>query len=136
MKKILLIFMLLFTMSFTSTISADTYIYKTTGFAYKQLNDYGVWTNWTPWQNSDMVMTIDFDNSIVKIYSPQPQVYIITKYVREYTDSDGGKQIEMKFVDQDEDYGTMRLRIEQNGNSQIYIDFANIMWVYNVKRIK
>ena len=33
------------------------------------------------------------------------------------------------------DYGYIRLRIERNGNSQIYIDFADVMWVYNVVRV-
>lgn len=57
------------------------------------------------------------------------------KYVRNYTDSSGGKQLEFNFIDQDYDRGVMRLRVERNGNAQIYIDFANVMWVYNVVKL-
>lgn len=133
MKRILLILNALLVLC--GSINAETNMYKTTGFAYKYINEYGTWTDWSKWQTSDMVVTIDLNNDIVKIFSPQPQTYAIIQYVREYTDENGGKQIEFKFIDQDGDKGTMRLRIEINGNSQIYIQFANIIWVYNVKKI-
>ena len=132
MKRILITLMLLSVFCFSY---AQTYTYRTTEFAYKQMNSYGRWSDWTPWEDSDMYITINFDTDVVKIYSPVTQTYRITQYIRNYTDSSGGTQAEYKFIDQDGDYGNMRLRIERNGNSQIYIDFANIMWVYNVKRI-
>ena len=112
--------------------SAQTYYYRTTGFAFKQVNSYGYWTDWTDWQDSNILITINYSSDVVTIYSPMTQIYKITQYVRNYTDSSGGKQVEFKFIDQDGDNGTMRLRIETNGNSQIYVQFSNIMWVYNV----
>ena len=39
-----------------------------------------------------------------------------------------------KFYDQDLDFGNMRLMIRKNGQSQIYIDFSNISWAYDVIR--
>ena len=39
------------------------------------------------------------------------------------------------FVDQEGYKGIIRLRIEKNGNSQMYVEYANIMWVYNLIRI-
>ena len=131
MKKLL--FLILFVLS-TITISAQVYTYRTYQYAYKQVNSYGNWTNWSDWQKSDMLMTINFDTDIVKIYSPKVQTYRITEFVRNFTDNSGGKQVELAFVDQDGDRGHMRLRIETNGNSQVYIEFNNIMWVYNVIR--
>ena len=117
-------------------VSAQTYYYKATDFAYKQVNDYGYWTNWSSWEVVNISMTIDFTNDIVSIYSKTPQIYRITEHVRNYTDNSGGVQAEFRFIDQDGDNGTMRLRIETNGNSQLYVEFSNIMWVYNVKRIR
>jgi hypothetical protein len=117
-----------------STI-AQVYSYRTTEFAYKEVNSYGNWTNWSSWEPSNIPMTIDFDNDFVIIYSTTKQVYKIIEYVRNYTDDSGGTQIEYRFIDQDGDRGTMRLRIERNGNSQIYIEFSNIMWVYNIKKV-
>lgn len=117
------------------TANAQTYAYRTTAFAMKQVTSYGVWTDWTDWQSSDMLITINFDTDVIKIYSPMTQIYRITKHVSNYRDNSGGTQSEYRFIDQDGDIGTLRLRIEINGNSQIYIDFSNVMWVYNVVRI-
>lgn len=128
MKKFLIsLFILIGSLS----INAQTYYYKTFQFAYKY-----TYSNWSNWESSDMLVTIDYSNDLVKIYSPNTQTYKITQYVRNYTDTSGGQQVEFKFIDQDYDRGTMRLRIERNGNSQIYIEFADIMWVYNVRRVR
>jgi hypothetical protein len=131
MKKFLLMLMMVF--SFT-VANAQIQFYRTTSFAYKTANDYGRWTNWSDWEDSDMLVMFNLSGDLVKIYSPKTQTYRITKYVRNFTDSSGGKQVEFKFIDQDNDNGTMRLRIETNGNSQIYIQFSNVIWVYNVVR--
>ena len=129
MKRFLL--MLVMVLSFAAA-DAQIQYYRTTGFAYKYVNSYGRWTNWTDWQSSDMVITINFNTDVVKIYSPQTQTYRILEHTRNFTDSSGGKQVEFKFIDQDGDRGSMRLRIERNGNSQLYVEFSNIIWVYNV----
>lgn len=130
MKKILT-FLFVF---IACTVKAQVYYYRTTEFAYKQAYSDGTWTNWSDWEDSNLLVVINFSQDIVKINSPTKQIYHITKYIRNYTDNSGGKQVEFSFIDQDYDRGNMRLRIEKNGNSQIYIDFANIMWVYNVVR--
>ena len=132
MKKILLILMVMFSVN---AVAADIYIYKTTAFAMKQVVN-GRWTDWSDWEKSDMYVTINMDNDVIKIFSPGTQVYKITDYIRKYTDSSGGEQVEYRFIDQDGDRGALRLRIEKNGNSQLYIDFADVMWVYNVKRVE
>lgn len=131
MKKILFTLVLLF--SFI-TIQAQVYQYRTTEYAYQQTNSNGKWGEWSDWQDSDMLMIINYNTDIVTIYSPTTQRYQITKFIRKYTDNSGGQQVEFAFVDQDGDKGHMRLRIEKNGNSQVYIDFNNIRWCYNVKR--
>ena len=132
MKKLILMLLLVFCTNVA--IEEQTYYYRTTDFAYKQKNSYGNWTNWSNWEDSDLTMSIDMDNDVVKIYSSSMQIYRIIQYVRNYTDESGGNQIEFRFIDQDGDRGTMRLRIEKNGNSQVYIQFADVMWVYNVRR--
>lgn len=132
MKKCLFILLLLIG---SITTNAQTYYYKTFQFAYKQVNSYGNWSNWTDWEDSNLYVTIDFDSDVVKIYSSDTQVYRITQYVKKYTDEYGGKQTEFRFIDQDGDRGTMRLRIEKSGTSQIYIQFADVMWVYNIRKV-
>ncbi len=136
MKKILFILFIsligLFAVS--NDVSAQTYYYRTTGFAIKYQTSYG-WTDWSDWQRSSMKMKIDLDDDMIVIYSDKVQIYRVIEHSGTYTDESGGKQTKFFIVDQDNDYGYIRLRIERNGNSQIYVDFADVMWVYNVVRI-
>lgn len=39
-------------------------------------------------------------------------------------------------IDQDGDRGTLRFRKQNNGVNQIYIDFKNVQWVYNVNYLE
>lgn len=86
-------------------------------------------------QPSDMKVKIDLDDDLIIIYSEMVQIYRVLKNEGSHIDDSGGKQQKFYVIDQDDDYGYLRLRIERNGNSQIYIDFNDVMWVYNVKRI-
>ena len=136
MKKyftaILITMMMLFCV--TNNVSAQTYYYKTYQFAIKYKTNNG-WSNWSDWQSSNMKMKIDMDDDIIVIYSEKVQVYRVLEDGGSYTDESGGRQQKFFVIDQDDDYGYVRLRIEKNGNSQVYVDFADVMWVYNVKRI-
>lgn len=134
MKKLFLIALMIIGIAITA--NAQVQRYRSTAFACKTINAYGTWNDWTDWQSSNLLITIDLTNDVVKIYSQVTQTYYITEYLRNFTDNSGGKQIEFKFIDQDQDRGHMRLRVETNGNSQIYIEFANCMWVYNVVRTR
>lgn len=82
-----------------------------------------------------MVLTIDLDNDVITVFSQQKQVYKVIEYLGNYTDESQGKQTKFYVLDQDGDFGYVRLRIEKNGNSQVYVDFNDIMWVYNVRKI-
>ena len=72
---------------------------------------------------------------VIEILSPKAQIYNITEYNDFYIDKDGGRTAKFSFVDQDGYRGVIRLCIEKNGNSQMYVEYANIMWVYNLIRI-
>ena len=65
MKKYLLIFMMMFGMLFGTSFNcnAQTYYYKTYQFAMKYKVG-STWSNWSDWEKSDMLLTIDLDNDI------------------------------------------------------------------------
>ncbi len=133
MKKIFL-YILFSILALTSV--AETQWYNSKSYAYRYENDYGYWTDWTDWLSCDINIKIDTNEDVVVIYSNKTQIYVVYETGDSWTDSSGGQQVSFKVIDQDYDKGTMRLRIESNGNSQIYIDFANVSWVYNVRRIR
>lgn len=130
MKK-LLIFILFVVMGITTSM-AEILWFKTTDFAYRVKN-YGTWSSWSDWEASSMNIKIDTGQDIIVIYSPETQVYKVLSLENPPYDS-RGTQVKFKVIDQDFDIGYIRLRVEHSGNSQIYVDFSNVSWVYNVVR--
>lgn len=132
MKKFLLFLVIAIT---SITASAEVINFRTTSYTHKENYGYG-WTDWAPFAGSNMKITVNTNTDIVTIYSPRTQKYKIIDYLGVSTDRDGDETITLKFIDQDGDYGTMRLVTRRrSGKSEIYIDFANVMWVYSVVRL-
>lgn len=111
--------------------------FKTTAYAYKTYNfAYDQWNEWTDWIKSDMNLKIDLSTDKITIYSPEVQIYRVITTADYYKDNSGGQTVKFDMIDQDGDRGQIRLRVETNGNSQVYVDFNNVSWVYNVVRIQ
>lgn len=128
-KKFLLLFIALFTLSFTS-LNAQIRYFRTTAFAKAQVVDGTYY--WSDWEKSDMRVTVNMNTYVITIYSPSVQVYKVTKAKREYRDTKGGYTYEFAVIDQDQDRGTLRMRTQSDGQGQLYIDFSNIAWVYDI----
>ena len=113
---------------------AQTVWYKAT--AYSVATVHNGYYKWSDWYSSSVKMKIDWDNDYIIIYSNKKQSYIITRTVSTlHSDSKGGKEAEFRVLDGDGDTGGLRLRIDKYGNYQIYIDFADVAWVYSIVRI-
>ena len=115
------------------TANAQILQFRSEAYCQKQLNSYGYWTGWSDWQKCNVSITINLNNDQVTIYSNRTQYYQIYDYTGSYYD--GTTQcVDYKFYDQDGDVGTMTLAMKPNGQSEIYIRFANIQWSYIVRR--
>lgn len=90
------------------------------------------WSDWTP---AKMNIKFDFTNDLIVVYSDKTQIYKIVEEVKPPYDATG-KQVAFSVIDQDYDRGRVRLRVENNGNSQLYVDFSDVSWVYNVYRTR
>jgi hypothetical protein len=121
---------MLFSLS-VAPASAQAYLYQARQFAMKTMTRYGTWTDWSDWEKSEVRISIDFDTDVIRVYTQMTQKYVVVEYLGNYTDQSGGKQRKFRVIDQDGDVGTIRIRIETNGNSQLYVEFADIMWVYS-----
>ena len=131
MKKFILS-LLLFLLPFFSSW-AQVYNFLTTSYAQREYNySTRTWKPWTDWYECSVKGVLNLNTCVVIIYSKTTQVYSIVEYLGSYKDAGGGETLEMKVIDQDNDKGSIRLRREKNGNVQLYVDFANVMWVYNV----
>lgn len=137
MKKYLLAFMMVLMCAFSFSINAEaqTYKYRTSELAMAKVDTYGKY-HWGNWQRCVLDIYIDLDNEKIYIQSNSPQRYRILSCGEWQNDSQGGYTISMRVVDQDGDIGGCRLRIDPNGSSQIYIDWADVAYVYGgLKRL-
>lgn len=131
MKKYLLILLCFISISGYAQVQW----YRTTQYAEATVINNRYY--WGDWESSNMRLCIDIGNDQIIVYSPRTQIYQVYGVYNNgqpYVDDSGGTNIKFYVIDQDYDRGNIRLRVEKNGNSQIYIDFSNVAWVYNVVR--
>ena len=110
---------------------AESLFYRASFFAYKYVDDDNHWNEWSDWEPSKIVLSIDTDKETITIYSEQEQRYIILDRGEDDKDAAGGEQVEFSVVDQDGDNGVIRVRAQKNSVLQLYVEFNNIMWVYS-----
>lgn len=135
MKKKLLLLGIAFISMFIPTM-AETLWFKAYEFAIASVS-YGHY-DWSDWETSTVKIKIDTTNDVIVIYSPATQIYSIYSAYNNgqaYIDSSGGKSLKFKVIDQDYDKGEARLRVDPSGGCQLYVDFSNVAWVYNIKRL-
>ena len=125
MKRILLI--LAFIASFAFMSQAQTYYYKAYQFTYK----LSTWSSYTNWTSVSINIKIDIDNSYLKIYSKSEQIYRLYSANDGY-DNDGDYIMKCSALDQDNLRCAIRLIYRKGGESQIYIDYNDCSWVYDV----
>lgn len=133
MKKFLLL-MMLAVIGFTA--SANSMWFRAYSYAIKYKTEYnrGNSSGWSSFEKCNVNIEFKMDDDIIVIYSNKTQIYAIYENAGTYNDSDGGKQQGYYILDQDYDKGMIRLRIARDGTSQLYIDFNDVSWVYNVVR--
>ena len=132
MKKLFLILSCLFCMSAFDAI-AQNYKFMSTDFAVKVKQDNGYWSDWSDWQESHCLININLDREEVNIYSKEPQEFTIYSVMDSEIDSDGGEQFKMKCVDGEGLRCTIRLRVQSDGQKQLYVDYSDLMYVYCIE---
>jgi hypothetical protein len=136
LKKIILL--TLFFVGFTSLSSAQVLKVKADAISFKTKNEYtGRWSDWSKWEEVNILITIDPDKERIKIFSKKDQVYDIIQDLGENYDKDGDKTLKWLCVNEDGLRCHVRLvkLYSQGGKSQLYVDFNDMMWVYNIYSI-
>lgn len=131
-KKLLLLVFLFIGVS----VSAQVIKFRTVAYSENRY-DFNLqrWNGWSDWEKSNMLLTVDLQNDVIKVYSPTPQIYRVYESGESYYDSDGDLNILFNFIDQDYDKGVVRLLQRRSGSSEIYIEFLNVRWCYRVLRL-
>ncbi|MBQ0056222.1 MAG: hypothetical protein KBT20_01085 [Bacteroidales bacterium] len=99
----------------------------------KTLEDNGEWTKWSqPKKCSYRVFISYFSDLVISVDSPDREIYYIYDWDREYVDSDGDRVINMYAEDREGYECEVRLIQFKEGELKMYIEFADIMWVYTL----
>ncbi len=117
---------------FANEAKAQIHKYRTTDFAYKELINNN-WTDWSEWESSDILVVINLDREIINIYSDEMQEYDIYEWGEFEDDGKGGETLEFKCVNKDGLRCGIRVRKQHDGQLQLYVDFRDIMFVYNIE---
>ncbi|MCI6223582.1 MAG: hypothetical protein MR897_03645 [Bacteroidales bacterium] len=133
MKKFFALTLLLFASVFASHAYAEVFKLRAYSASMRSTDRYGNWSDWTDW--SDCNILVVSDDSRVKIYSEETQEYDIISS-EEIRDSKGVKATEFHCVDKNGLRCSLRLRVEKNDNIQLYVDYNDISFVYNVYILK
>jgi hypothetical protein len=132
MKKFLIV--LLLAMGIATTAEAQVMKYRATDVAFRYEISSGNWSNWSDWEKSSVLVVLNLNNATVQIYSQETQEFDIVGSVSDWTsDSKGGQQFEVSCVDKDGKRCHMRFRKQGDGQLQLYVDYSDFMYVYNIE---
>ncbi|WCM41051.1 hypothetical protein MG290_08765 [Flavobacterium sp. CBA20B-1] len=131
LKSILLLGLIIL---MTNLTYGQVYKLKTTSVAFMtKVNDYQ-WSDWSEWEETSILVVMDIDKDRFTIYSKETQVYDVAEDEGKTTDSDGDDT--WSFYCVNKDGLTCRVRLvklnSQNGRNQLYVDFNDMKWVYNL----
>ena len=133
MAKKLLLLIFVVVLSATS-LMAQTYKFQTYCFSYATKDRYGRWTDWSKWEKSDMLVVINEDKDRITIYSNEIQEYDIYEYEGRERDGYGGTSASFRCVDDNGLRCGIRLRAMSDGILQLYVDYNDMMWVYEIRK--
>ncbi|MFY7739593.1 MAG: hypothetical protein ACOVQC_03665 [Flavobacterium sp.] len=111
---------------------------KTTGLAFRSKDETtDLWSKWSEFEAVELLLIIDADNNRIKIFSKEEQVYDIIKTYESIIDDDGDKTSKWLCINEDGLKCFVRLvkLNSQEGRNQIYVDFEDLMFVYNIYRL-
>ena len=91
------------------------------------------WGDWSDWESTSVLIVVD--DSRITVYSKEKQVYDVIENEGKKTDIDGDDVWSYFCINEDGARCRVRLirRNSQNGEAQLYVDFNDMKWVYNLE---
>jgi hypothetical protein len=114
-------------------IAAQTYRFKADSFSLIEKNANGKWGNWTDFNQSPVVISLDGTKDRIVVNSQEIQIYTILAYGEKVVEK-GKETIPMKCADNSGGLCTILIVTKKNEDNrkQIYINYDDVKIVYNV----
>lgn len=131
MKRILFILGLLFSLS---PLSAEVWKFTAYEFSCRYYDTYAYsWSSWSDWEDCNLLIVVDTYKERVTIYSSETQVFDIISTTGTRRDSNGNDISQFTCIDSRGLRCGMRVINCQNGTNQLYLDYSDFMYVYNIQ---
>jgi hypothetical protein len=112
--------------------------FRTTSLSMKSKNERTrQWSKWSQPKDVDVLITIDIDNKRIRIFSKEEQVYDIIKFYDIETDDEGDETLKFHCINEDGLKCFVRFVVlnSRDGQRQLYVDFADMLWMYNIYKL-
>lgn len=129
MRKIFIIFMLLL-VSTSNIISRET-CYYSNFTSYKMLIN-NTWTDWTNWREYYVEIVLDTDSNTITIYDEDIEKVYKIHPIYEKSEDSNSITIKYKVVESENNCLYIRFRNQHDGVKQLYLDYKDLVYVYNL----
>ncbi|MFN5911634.1 MAG: hypothetical protein ACK45H_09890 [Bacteroidota bacterium] len=126
-------------LKFIFSISISLFLFSTGAFSQvDKYKSHAISTKtegddeYSDWEETTVLITIDMDQQRIKIYSKVPQVYDVVSFDEAYEDEDGDTVFNMYCVDDEGIECRLRLISRTSGNAELYCDYSDLSWVYSI----
>jgi hypothetical protein len=111
---------------------AQVYKMKAFAFSFKYEQENGLWTNWSEWEECNVLCTIDANKERISIYSKETQIYDIIENEGSFYDEDGDWIWPLVGIDNEGGMCRVRIIKKESGDIELYVDYEDIIWAYSV----
>ena len=95
----------------------------------------GIWSDWSPWRDTNILIVIDAAKERITIYSETTQTYDILSDDGESLSDRGDATRTYSCVDENGARCQIRF-VKRTKTTQIYADFSNVILCYNISSIE
>lgn len=121
MKKVLLVLLMFLSVNMYSQTFYTNYVSTMSLIKDK-------WTDWSEWKSCYYKVIIDLDSNTIIINNSK---YTIDKYIETVSDGNS-KTTKYAVITYDNRSCFIRMREQKDNVKQLYIDYDNIIYVYNL----
>lgn len=113
--------------------AAQTLKFKTSSVSITEKTENGKWNKWSEFVKADLVITIDGKKNRIVVNSPEIQVFTILAY-GEKSENETNKVVPFECIDNNGSKSTIFVitKKKEGNRMQIYINYAEVKFVYNI----